>query len=80
LNEKINLISFDNFSKKGLSHFKQSEENIFLLDNIRFFKGEKTNDMNLVRVLLINLIYISMKLFQHHIEVMHLLIKWQKIF
>ena len=46
LNEKINLISFDNFSKKGLSHFKQSEENIFLLDNIRFFKGEKTNDMN----------------------------------
>ena len=46
LNEKINLISFDNFSKKGLSHFKQSEENIFLLDNVRFFKGEKTNDMN----------------------------------
>ena len=46
LNEKINLISFDNFSKKGLSHFKQAEENIFLLDNIRFFKGEKTNDMN----------------------------------
>ena len=46
LGEKINLISFDNFSKKGLSHFKQSEENIFLLDNIRFFKGEKTNDMN----------------------------------
>ena len=46
LNEKINLISFDDFSKKGLSHFKQSEENIFLLDNIRFFKGEKTNDMN----------------------------------
>ena len=46
LNEKINLISFDDFSKKGLSYFKQSEENIFLLDNIRFFKGEKTNDMN----------------------------------
>ena len=46
LNEKINLISFDNFSKKSLSHFKQAEENIFLLDNIRFFKGEKTNDMN----------------------------------
>ncbi|MDB3863887.1 phosphoglycerate kinase [Alphaproteobacteria bacterium] len=46
LNEKINLISFDNFSKKGLSHFKQSEDNIFLLDNIRFFKGEKINDMN----------------------------------
>ncbi|MDB2564783.1 phosphoglycerate kinase [Alphaproteobacteria bacterium] len=46
LNEKINLILFDNFSKKGLSHFKQSEDNIFLLDNIRFFKGEKTNDMN----------------------------------
>ena len=46
LNEKINLISFDDFSKKGLSYFKQSEENIFLLDNIRFFKGEKTNDIN----------------------------------
>ena len=46
LNEKINLISFDDFSKKGLSHFKHSEENIFLLDNIRFFKGEKTNDIN----------------------------------
>lgn len=46
LNEKINLISFDDFSNKGLSHFKQSEENIFLLENIRFFKGEKTNDMN----------------------------------
>jgi len=46
LNEKINLITFDDFSKKSLSHFKQSEENIFLLDNIRFFKGEKTNDMN----------------------------------
>ena len=46
LNEKINLISFDNFSQKNLFHFKQSEENIFLLDNIRFFKGEKINDMN----------------------------------
>ena len=46
LNEKINLISFDDFSKKGLFHFQHSEENIFLLDNIRFFKGEKTNDMN----------------------------------
>jgi len=46
LNEKINLISFEDFSQKGLTQFKQSEENIFLLDNIRFFKGEKINDMN----------------------------------
>jgi len=46
LNEKINLISFEDFSQKGLSQFKQSEENIFLLDNIRFFKGEKINDIS----------------------------------
>ena len=46
MNEKINLISFEDFSQKGLSQFKQSEENIFLLDNIRFFKGEKINDIS----------------------------------
>ena len=36
----------EDFSQKGLSQFKQSEENIFLLDNIRFFKGEKINDIS----------------------------------
>ena len=46
LNEKINLITFEEFTKNGLAQFKQSKENIFLLDNIRFFKGEKINDMN----------------------------------
>ena len=46
LNEKINLITFEEFTKNGLAQFKQSKENIFLLDNIRFFKGEKINDMD----------------------------------
>lgn len=46
LNEKINLITFEEFTKNGLAKFKRSKENIFLLDNIRFFKGEKINDMN----------------------------------
>jgi phosphoglycerate kinase len=46
LNEKINLITFEEFTKNGLTQFRQSTENIFLLDNIRFFKGEKINDMN----------------------------------
>jgi len=46
LNEKINLISYESFSQNGLTNFKQSKENIFLLDNIRFFKGEKINDLN----------------------------------
>jgi phosphoglycerate kinase len=46
LNEKINLITFEEFTKNGLAQFRQSKENIFLLDNIRFFKGEKINDMN----------------------------------
>ena len=46
LNEKINLITFEEFTKNGMAQFKQSKENIFLLDNIRFFKGEKINDMN----------------------------------
>ena len=39
LNEKINLISHESFLQKGLTYFNQSKENIFLLDNIRFFKG-----------------------------------------
>jgi len=46
LNENINLISYESFSQNGLTNFKQSKENIFLLDNIRFFKGEKINDLN----------------------------------
>lgn len=46
LNENMNLISYESFSQNGLTNFKQSKENIFLLDNIRFFKGEKINDLN----------------------------------
>ena len=46
LSENINLISYESFSQNGLTNFKQSKENIYLLDNIRFFKGEKINDLN----------------------------------
>ena len=46
LNENINLISYENFLQKGLVKFQQFEEIISLLDNIRFFKGEKTNDLS----------------------------------
>mgnify|MGYP001204810683 CR=1 FL=1 len=46
LNENINLISYEYFLQKGLVKFQKSEENIFLLDNIRFFKGEIINDLS----------------------------------
>tara|TARA_B100001057_G_C22816258_1_gene937552 strand:- start:512 stop:1678 length:1167 start_codon:yes stop_codon:yes gene_type:complete len=45
LNEKINLIPYEYFLQKGLVKFQQFKENISLLDNIRFFKGEKINDL-----------------------------------
>ena len=45
LNENINLISYKDFLQKGLVKFQQSEEIISLLENIRFFKGEKINDL-----------------------------------
>jgi len=46
LNENINLISYEYFLQKGLVKFQQFEETISLLDNIRFFKGEKINDLS----------------------------------
>jgi len=46
LNESINLISYEHFLQKGLVKFQQYEENVYLLDNIRFFKEEKINDLS----------------------------------
>ena len=35
--------------KRDLSSIKQSSEDLLMLENIRFFKGEKSNDSNLAR-------------------------------
>jgi len=40
----IELITFEKFKENGLSSFKQLNHQVSLLDNIRFFKGEKSND------------------------------------
>ena len=35
--------------KRDLSSIKQSSEDLLMLENIRFFKGEKSNDSNLAK-------------------------------
>ncbi len=44
LDLNINLITYENFKSHGLSNFEQFKNQINLLDNIRFFEGEKTDD------------------------------------
>ncbi len=43
---KLNLITYADFLKNGLKNFISSNENLSLLENIRFFSGEKKNDEN----------------------------------
>ena len=43
---KLNLITYADFLKNGLKDFISSNENLSLLENIRFFSGEKKNDEN----------------------------------
>ncbi|MDA1283478.1 MAG: phosphoglycerate kinase [Proteobacteria bacterium] len=44
LGKKINFISYKDFITNGLSQYHEADNGIFLLDNIRFFSGEKKND------------------------------------
>tara|TARA_B100000579_G_scaffold95784_1_gene75884 strand:- start:8765 stop:9934 length:1170 start_codon:yes stop_codon:yes gene_type:complete len=41
---KLNLITYENFMNKGLQDFRDSSQKLFLLENIRFFSGEKNNN------------------------------------
>tara|TARA_B100000965_G_scaffold398808_1_gene417546 strand:+ start:2041 stop:3207 length:1167 start_codon:yes stop_codon:yes gene_type:complete len=43
---KLNLITYENFLENGISNFRQYDECIYLLENVRFFYGEKNNDKN----------------------------------
>ena len=44
LKYEIHLLSYEEFLQHGLQKFKESMNKITLLDNIRFFEGEKKND------------------------------------
>ncbi len=46
---KLNFITYENFLKNGLKDFTNSTQNLTLLENIRFFPGEKKNDENFSR-------------------------------
>jgi phosphoglycerate kinase len=46
LNQKINFISYQEFNSNGLLKFHETENDISILENIRFFKGEKKNDIH----------------------------------
>ena len=44
LGYKIHLLTYEEFLQNGLKQFYESTNKITLLDNIRFFEGEKKND------------------------------------
>jgi len=44
LGYEIHLLSYEEFLQNGLRQFKMGASKITLLDNIRFFEGEKKND------------------------------------
>jgi len=44
LEYEIQLLSYEEFLQNGLQQFKKGTNKITLLDNIRFFEGEKKND------------------------------------
>ena len=44
LGYEIHLLSYEEFLQNGLQKFKEGMNQITLLDNIRFFEGEKKND------------------------------------
>ena len=44
LGYKIQLLPYEEFLQNGLQQFKKGTNKITLLDNIRFFEGEKKND------------------------------------
>jgi phosphoglycerate kinase len=44
LGHEIHLLSYEEFLQNGLQKFKKGTNKITLLDNIRFFEGEKKND------------------------------------
>ena len=44
LGYEIHLLSYEEFLQKGLQQYKKGTNKITLLDNIRFFEGEKKND------------------------------------
>jgi len=42
----LQLLSYEEFLKNGLKTFDETNERFILLDNIRFFEGEKKNDLS----------------------------------
>ena len=44
LGHEIHLLSYEEFLQNGLQKFKEGMNKITLLDNVRFFEGEKKND------------------------------------
>ena len=51
LDVKLNLLTYESFSKNGLSDFKNSNHQITLLENIRFFKGEIDNELTFSKLI-----------------------------
>ena len=51
LDVKLNLLTYESFLKNGLSDFKNSNHQITLLENIRFFKGEIDNELTFSKLI-----------------------------
>ena len=51
LDVKLNLLTYESFLKNGLSDFKNSNNQITLLENIRFFKGEIDNELTFSKLI-----------------------------
>ena len=49
INQKVNLVKKNIDEISDLDLFKNKDENIVMLENIRFYKGEETNDLNFAR-------------------------------
>ena len=51
LDLNLNLLTYESFLKNGLSDFKNSNHQITLLENIRFFKGEIDNELTFSKLI-----------------------------
>ena len=51
LDINLNLLTYETFSKNGLSDFLNLNHQITLLENIRFFKGEIDNELNFSKLI-----------------------------
>ena len=51
LDVNLNLLTYETFSKNGLSDFLNLNHQITLLENIRFFKGEIDNELTFSKLI-----------------------------